>query len=118
MISKLLQSPLLSLPVFPVSAGTDTISLTPLPFPFLSMFDIFLIFQWKQTLEINDDANNMKIAFFEKAWRELWCDCETERNRVSFEMTTTNKNQSYFLTEQKSLGYNASHSTVSSNMVF
>lgn len=37
--------------------------------------------------------------FFEEAWRELWCDCETERNHVSLEVTTTTKNQSYFLTE-------------------
>ena len=118
MISKLLQSLLFSLPVFPVSAGNDTISLTPFPFSFLSMFDIFLIFQQKQTLEISDDANNMKTAFFVKAWRELQCDCETERNCVSFEMTTTTKNQSYFPREHTGLGYNPSHSSESSNIVF
>lgn len=89
-----------------------------LPSLFLVCLIFFLIFQWKQTLDISDDAKNMKIAFFEKAWRELWCGCETERNHVSLEMTTTTKIQPYFLTEPTGLAYNPSHSSESSNMVF
>lgn len=70
MISKFLKSLLFSLHIFQALqvCALDTISLTPFPLSFLCMLDILLIFEWKPTMEICDDANNMKTVFFEKAW--------------------------------------------------
>lgn len=47
-----------------------------LPFLFSLYVWYFLIFEWKPTMKICDDASNMKIVFFEKAWADtivwLW----------------------------------------------